>query len=74
MTVTVRTGAWARRFVPEASVLTLIEGATISIALEALPIPSDEIGLAVIGDRIIPRDTILQDGDILEILPIIIGG
>jgi sulfur carrier protein ThiS len=74
MTLTVRTGSWARRFIPETVTLTLAEGTTVSGLLEMLPVPPDEIGMAAIEGRVVPRDTVLQDGDAVELLPAIIGG
>jgi len=74
MTVTIRAGSWARRFIPEVTVLTLDEGALLSDALAALPIPEDEVGPAVIEGLVARGDRKLCEGDEIEIYPSIIGG
>ena len=75
MIVTIRTGSWARQFMPqEETKLTLCEGAVVADALEALPIPSDEIGPAVINGCVTSKGAILHEGDMLEVLPMLIGG
>jgi len=74
MTVTVRAGSWAQRFVPEVTVLTLDEGALLTDALAALPIPEDEVGPAVIEGLVVRSDRKLGEGDEIEIYPSIIGG
>jgi len=74
MTVTVRAGSWARRFLPECMDVALPEGTDVSGLLAVLPVPPAEVGLAVMDDRIVPRGHVLRDGDTLELLPVIIGG
>ena len=74
MTVTIQTGNWARQFLPETTVLTLTDGAVVSDALSLLPIPRDEIGLTAVDGCVAADDRALRDGDIIEILPVIIGG
>jgi len=52
----------------------LTDGAVVSDALSLLPIPRDEIGLTAVDGCVAADDRALRDGDIIEILPVIIGG
>jgi len=76
MTITLRTGSWARKFgLGEHTTLNPTEGAMVEdIIAELTTVPSEEIGPAMINKLAVPRNTALKDGDILEIFPSIIGG
>ena len=75
MNITIRTGLWARRFIKQESLpLQLAEGKVAADALAQLTIPPDEIGVVLVNGKAMSRGTALNDGDILEELPLIIGG
>jgi sulfur carrier protein ThiS len=75
MTVTIRIGKWARLYTEQGSLqLSLAEGRLVSDALTELDVPADEIGVTVLNGRAVSRSTKLSDGDMLELLPMIIGG
>ena len=75
MTITVVTGSWARRYIPNERVeLTLPEGATAQDTLEPLGIPAEEAGLFAIDDSAVAPHAPLASGDILRIFPAVMGG
>ena len=75
MTVKIFAGSWARQFIrQETATLNLNEGSTVEDALAELSVPPDEIGLTVIDNKAVARETGLRDGDIIKIFPVIAGG
>ena len=75
MSVTLHTGLWARKYIEQGDLqLQLAEGSVVADALAELVIPPDEIGIILINGKAVSRSTALVDGDILEVLPLIIGG
>ena len=75
MNITIRTGVWARRYIENEIIeLQLSDGTAASEVLAGLTIPQDEIGVVLINGKAVSRDTVLKNGDILQVLPLIIGG
>ena len=75
MSVTIRIGIWARRYIANESLQLKLSGDTVvSDALTELEIPPDEIGVVLLNGKAVQRSTALNDGDVLEVLPLIIGG
>lgn len=75
MKVILRTGDWARRYVPEREAeIALDAPATARRAALKAGIPESEIGFAERGGVLIDLDLALEDGDRLTIHPSIIGG
>ena len=75
MKVTVRTGSWARQYMPrETAELQLPEGAAVADAIGRLDIPPQEIGLVALDGKAVPLQTPLAEGDIVRVFPVIIGG
>ena len=75
MSVTIRIGIWARRYIAKESLQFELSGDNVvSDALAELAIPPDEIGVVLINGKAVQRSTALNDGDVLEVLPLIIGG
>ena len=75
MKITVETGQWAARYVSERVVtLDMPMACTVADIVDAMGIPSDEAGLAVLGGKAIGRGQSLNNGDSLTLHPVIIGG
>ena len=75
MSVTIRIGIWARRYIANESLQLKLSGDTVvSDALTELEIPPDEIGVVLLNGKAVQRSTALNDGDVLEVLPLLIGG
>ena len=72
MTVRVRAGSWASRWLTD----TQISGDTLTAreAAKLAGLPEDKIGLLVLHGTVVPPDTVLQDGDELWCHPFIVGG
>ncbi|MBC7223097.1 MAG: MoaD/ThiS family protein [Anaerolineae bacterium] len=54
--------------------LDLPEGATVADAMARVGVPSEEVFTTVVNRKIVPEDTVLQDGDRLDLVPPIPGG
>ena len=84
MTIKVKAGRWARRWLNQAVTAsgTAADTATVTVnkaiaAIEAVKlsgIPEDEIGPLELNGKIIPPGTSLQDGDEVLCHPCIMGG
>ena len=75
MKITVETGRWAARYVPEEILtLELPEDATVQDAVDAIGLPPDETGLATIDGKAVLRDYVLSDGEKVKLYAAIIGG
>jgi len=75
LNITVRTGLWARRYIENEIIKLQLNDSTVAAEVLAdLAIPQDEIGVVLINGKAVPRNTALKNGDILQVLPIIIGG
>jgi len=73
--ITVETGSWAERYINKRSIsIDVPEGSTVLDAINAAGILLDEAGIAVVDGRAVPREYPLSDGDVVKILPVIIGG
>jgi len=66
-------GAWAKRY-DIAEEIDVESGASIADALDILSIPSNEVGLVSLNGKAAAREKVLQDGDELELFPVIIDG
>ena len=76
MTIKVRAGRWASRWLNQAEAATVTSNKVIA-AIEAVKlsgIPEDEIGPLELNGKIIPPGTSLQDGDEILCHPCIMGG
>jgi molybdopterin converting factor small subunit len=78
ITISVKLFATLKRHLPSDSkdgvTLTLRHGATGQDVLAALSIPLEQAGMFVAGDTSIEADTLLQDGQELNIFPPLAGG
>ena len=73
MSVKIIAGFWTKQYdIPAA--LELKDGASIADALAELPAPANEIGIASLNGKAAPRSAALQDGDTLELFPVITDG
>jgi sulfur carrier protein ThiS len=54
--------------------IILPEGATIADAISACGIASEDIGFAVMQDKVTLRDFALTNGDEIKLVPAIVGG
>jgi sulfur carrier protein ThiS len=50
------------------------EGATVAEALEQLHIPQGEHPILVVNGRHATRETVLKEGDTLDVYPLLAGG
>lgn len=75
LTVSVSMGSWAERYTGVRDTkLTLNDGSTVSDALKLLQLPAEEVGMTSVNMTIVGKDSVLRDGDLLKVLPPIIGG
>lgn len=75
MKVTVITGGWAGRYLPEnPASFDAPDNSTVADLLKTLPIPPEEAGMVAVNGKAASGDHILSDGDSLKIYPVIIGG
>jgi len=75
MNITVSTGDWARRYMPQRQVIVdMPDGAKITDLIERLGIPADEAGLTAVNSKAVPREQALHDGDTVKIYPVIVAG
>jgi len=75
MIIKIIAGAWAKRYnIAGETAVEIKDGASIADILDDLPIPPNEIGMASLNGKAVVRETVLRDGDKLEIFPVIIDG
>jgi len=79
MTVRVKLHAILRKFLPPAAVdntavLELAEGATVADAIAKLGIPAKHASMLVSGDDYLKPETVLRDGQEINVFPPIAGG
>ena len=73
MIIKITAGSLAKKYSIQENI-NLKDGANIYDALAELAVPADEIGLTSVNGKAFPRDYILNDGDNLEIFPVIVDG
>ena len=74
MKITVKTGAWADKYVKGRSEIDLPENATVTDAITALDIPIDDVGFAVINSVAVRKDHPLKNETFVTLHPAIMGG
>ncbi|MFP6665206.1 MAG: MoaD/ThiS family protein [Deltaproteobacteria bacterium] len=78
MKVTIKPVAALRKFLPEGVTdqveLELPEGATAADAAAALGIPAGHAGVAFLDNQKADLDTVLQDGQVVGLIPPLGGG
>ena len=75
MSIKIIAGAWAKRYnIAGETEVEIKSDANIADALAGLPIKPNEIGMVSLNDKAAARETVLQEGDKLEIFPVIIDG
>jgi len=75
MRVTVTASSWAKRWLPNGTAaLNLPNNATALDVLAPLGIPPEEVGLFAINGTAVLKDAQLNDGDVVRVFPIIMGG
>ena len=75
MKIKVLAGDWANRYVTEnEKELVFSDKATVADILQSLPIPAAEVGLTAVNGRAADRRFALNDGDVVKLYPVIVGG
>lgn len=75
MKITVDTGSWAAAYVNQRLVsLDLPEASNVADVLDAVGIPQEEAGLAILDGKVISREHSLSEGDSVKIQPMVLGG
>ena len=76
MKVLVRVHGGLLRYTDGVSIteLDLPEGATVADVMARLGVPDEEVFTAVVNREMVPEDTVLRDGDRLDLVPPIPGG
>lgn len=54
--------------------LEVVSGVSLGVVMDGLGIPRGEVGVALINGRLASDDTILSEGDCVELVPAVCGG
>ncbi len=75
MSITIRPAGLLRTYVNEQSSLTLdCEGLTVRECLVQVKIPSELVALVMVNGNLRDKDYVIQDQDVIQLLPLVGGG
>ncbi len=75
MSVTIRPAGLLRTYVNEKSTLTMdCEGLTVRECLVRVKIPSELVALVMVNGILQDKDYVIQDQDVVQLLPLVGGG
>ena len=74
MKIKIEVARWASKYVKSGAEIDLPEGAAVADAIALVGIPSDNVGFAMVEGKVVRKDYVLKDGDVVTLHATIVGG